>query len=298
MLGATAKVGQEVLAEDGMDLIATFMDQAKRRGGSVVLPEAHDPRIVQAARWLDDNGIARPILLGRRDRVEAAARAADVSLDAIELINPVESDRLVAFSDEYGRGRRLKAGIAQRMVRKPLFFGGMMVACGDAETMVAGVTNATATVIQAGVLTVGYAAGIETISSFFLMVVPSFDGRQDVPFVFADCAVNVDPTVEQLADIALASHASAARLLHDTARVAMLSFSTCGSASHADVAKVTEALTLAQRKDPTAIIDGEFQLDAALLSAVAQRKIKRDSPVARARQRLDLPRPELRQHCL
>jgi phosphate acetyltransferase len=129
-----------------MDLIDQFIEQAKRRSGSVVLPEAHDPRIVQAARRLVDNDIATPILLGKRDRVEVAAREADVSLDAIELIQPTESDRIEAFAREYSRNRRLKDGIARRMVRKSLFFGGMMVACGDADTMVAGVTNATATV--------------------------------------------------------------------------------------------------------------------------------------------------------
>lgn len=263
-----------------MDLIAQFIEQAKQRDSSVVLPEAHDPRIVRAARWLQDNDVARPILLGKLDRIKAAARQADVSLEAIEWIDPAESDRLEGFVEQYRKRRPVTVGIGMRVVRKPLLFAGMMVAGGDATTMVAGVANATATVIQAGVLTVGHAAGIETISSFFLMLMPSFDGQQDVPFIFADCAVNIEPSAEQLADIALAAHASAARLLGDTPRVAMLSFSTCGSAMHAAVEKTQKALALTQQKDPAVIIDGEFQLDTALISTVARRKVKRQSEVA------------------
>ena len=135
------------------------------------------------------------------------------------------------------------------MVRKPLFFGGMMVACGDADTMVAGVSNATATVIQAGVLTIGYAEGIQTASSFFLMLVPAAGEQPDGRCV---CRLRreCDPDAEALADIALASAQSAAKLLGDPPRVAMLSLSTCGSASHPHVEKVTAALALAKSREP------------------------------------------------
>lgn len=166
------------------------------------------------------------------------------------------------------------------MVKRPLYFAGMMVARGDAQTMVAGVASPTTLVIQAGVLTVGLAEGIETPSSFFLMVVPDFQGQPYRSLVFADCAVNVAPTPSQLADIAIASEKSARKLLDEEPRVAMLSFSTKGSASHARVDRVSEAVAIARQRTPQLKIDGEFQADAAIVPAVGSRKVKEPSPVA------------------
>lgn len=166
------------------------------------------------------------------------------------------------------------------MVAKPLFHGGMMVACGDAHAMVAGAASATATVIQAGTLTVGLAPGIGTVSSYFLMIVPDFCGEKDKPFVYADCAVNIDPSAEQLADIALASAQSAATLLPDTPRVALLSYSTHGSADGLSAEKVRAALRLVRSRRPDLLIDGELQADAAVVPRVAAKKVKEAADVA------------------
>ena len=263
-----------------MGIVDGFVDKAKAMSRSVVLPEGGDERIAAAARSIKDDGIADPILLGSIEEVEAAAEQVGVSLDGIQVIDPKTSDKLEAYTDAYAEARQMKPAVAKRMVRRALFYGGMMVARGDADTMVAGIANATATVIQAGALTVGYAPGIETASSFFLMVVPDFQGEQDKPFIYADCAVNVQPTPAQLADIALASHASGEKLLGEPARTAMLSFSTKASAAHDDIDKVTEALKIVKARAGDLKIDGEFQADSAIIAKVAAKKVKEPSEVA------------------
>ena len=205
-----------------MSIVSSFIENAKAMNRSVVLPEGNDERIIAAARQITDQGIADVIVLGKPDDIDEAAKKAGVTLDGITIINPAESDTFEQYAEQYAKTRDLNIKIARRMVKRPLFFGGMMVATGDADTMVAGVANATATVIQSGALTIGYAQGIETASSFFLMIVPEFQGQTNKPFIFADCAVNIAPTPSELADIAIASEASGAKLLGEKASVAML----------------------------------------------------------------------------
>ncbi len=263
------------------DIVQQCLEKVKGRGLIVVLPEGRDPRIVQAACQIQEQDIAKPIVLGKPEQIEAAAQEAGVSLAQITTLDPKQSTRLDAYVEEYLRGRDdISAGIARRMVTKSAFHGGMMVACGDADAMVAGAASATATVIQAGTLAIGLASGIETVSSYFLMIVPDFLGEGSREFIFADCAVNIDPTAEQLADIALTSAQSARGLLGVEPRVALLSYSTHGSAAGPSAEKVIKALDIVRSRAPELAVDGELQADAAIVPRVAAKKVKDGSGVA------------------
>jgi len=265
-----------------LELIERFKRSARERGLRVVMPEGTDGRIVAAARLIADDGFAAPVVVGAADKVTAAAAEAGVSLDGIETVDPAEGDRLDGFASVYSGARagEISEKVARRLCKKRLMFGAMMLRQGEGDVMVAGADSTTANVIQSATLGVGLAEGISAPSSFFLMVLPEFEGERDKLFIFADCAVLVDPDARQLAAIAVASARSAAALLEEEPRLAMISFSTMGSADHELVDKVKEATRLAREAlGDGVLLDGEMQADAAIAERVAKKKAP-ESPVA------------------
>lgn len=266
-----------------MDLIDRFKERAKKAPRVIVLPEGDEERILKAAEISAREGIAHPILLGEEATISKRASDLDVDLAGARVLNPQTSpdlERYAAFYCKIRKGKRVNERIAKRILRKNLYFGAMMVRMGDADGMVAGAVNLTASVIRASSLIIGLQGGISLPSSFFIMNVSGFAGGEDGALIFADAAVNPDPTPSQLADIAISSARTAKTLLSWEPRVAMLSFSTKGSAFHPLTKRVVEATEIAKKKDPRLLIDGELQADAALIPEVAKRKVKGKSAVA------------------
>lgn len=263
-----------------MDLVEQFKEKARQQPRRIVYPEGDDERMAAAAVACVKEGVAVPVLVGKEAKVAAAAQAAGVDLSGIEVIEPKSSGKLDAYAASYVSARdNVSESIAKRILGRPMLFGAMMVAAGDADSMVAGAANPTARVIEAGGLTIGYAEGISAPSSIFIMVVPECLGEKDKIFIFADPALSISPTAAELAEIAVTSGRTAQNLLGIEPKIALLSFSTKGSASHEDVDKVIEATKLAQEIAPDLSIDGELQADTAVSPRVAAKKAP-DSPVA------------------
>lgn len=245
-----------------MKLMRDVITRAQAGPRRIVYAEGADTRIIQAARQVLDAGIATPILIGTPAAI--AETAGDIPLAGISISGTQDAARLSSYVAAYAAERGVSEAIAAKLVRKPLCFGGMMVARGDADGMVAGVAHATGSVIQSASLTVGLRPEFGTASSFFIMLVPETATAPERTMVFADCAVNVQPTAAQLAAIGVNAGRHARDLVGLQPKIAFLSFATLGSATHADTVKVAEATAIARKLDPSLDIDGELQADAAL----------------------------------
>jgi phosphate acetyltransferase len=267
-----------------MDLIAQIKQNARRQPQTIVLPESYDDRMLLAADQITSEGLARIVLLGDPEALRGRAAAIGADLGGVTLLAPAASPRLQDYVDELVALRKHKglaadAACKHLLAFDQLYFAAMMVRKGDADGAVAGAFNSTGDVLRAALQVVGTADGIRTVSSVMLMVTPNQTLGENGTLLFADCVVNPRPDAQALAEIAVTTARSCRSLLGVEARVALLSFSTMGSASHEEVDRVRQALDIARRLAPDVLIDGEMQLDAAIVPHVAGQKAP-DSPVA------------------
>ena len=255
------------------EFLTRIRERVRGSGQRIVLSEADDERVVEAAVALRDNGLAEPIMVGTKKSM--AARRMDV----IDPAHDPRTERFVETLFTLRKHKGLSYDDAHRTVLDPLYFAALMVRDGEADGSVAGAVRTTADVLRAALWCVGTAPGIRSVSSAFYMVVPEFRGRGTEVLSFTDAGVIPDPDAEQLADIAEAASVARRRIVGDEPRVAFLSFSTHGSADSESVRKVREAARLFRTRRPEIPADGELQADAALIADVARRKAP-DSPLA------------------
>ncbi len=265
-----------------MSILERIRQRAAGNPQRIVLPEGNDPRTVVAAATCALSGVARITLLGDESVIRQTAEREQADLSGVQVIDHRRADdfeKMIALFHELRRAKGLMADEARTLVSDPLYYGNLMVRQGLADGSVAGATNTTSHTVRAALHCIGVRPGFKLVSSFFLMALRDSTFGANGALIFADCGVVIEPTAAELAEIAVTSADSCRALLGTEPRVAMLSFSTKGSAKHRLVDKVVEATRTAKARSPELVIDGEVQADAALLPVVADSKAP-GSPLA------------------
>ncbi|MCP4329637.1 MAG: phosphate acetyltransferase [Alphaproteobacteria bacterium] len=253
------------------DILAAARAAPKR----IVLAEGEDPRIAEGAVRAVQDGIAHPVLIGRPSVVGDRLSAIGANPADFEIVDPAAAPAVENYAAAYHALRRHKGvdiDAAREAVRNPLVFANLMVREGDADGSIGGAVATTSETVRAALQIIGRAPGVTTVSSFFLMILCEDHHPKKGVLVFADCGLIVEPTVEELAQIAISSAHSFDALVRQTPRVAMLSFSTGGSAQHDRVSRVVDATAIVKSTRPDLIVDGEIQFDAAFVHAVGAAK--------------------------
>jgi phosphate acetyltransferase len=259
----------------------TFIEEMKEKASvskkTIALPEATDIRVIEAALTIKKEGFANIVLIGDETEVTKIANENNLDISGIEIINPLTSKKYDEYVDAFYELRKLK-GIdynkAKEILKDPVYFGTMMVKQGDCDGLVSGAIHSTADTLRPALQILKTAPNTKLVSAFFLMVVPNCEYGENGTFVFSDCGLNPDPNADELSEIAISSAKSFEQLTGKDANVAMLSFSTYGSAKSDSTKKVIDATALVKEKAPEILVDGELQLDAAIIPEVAQSKAK------------------------
>ena len=256
-----------------------ILEEIRRRAAAdiqhIVLPEGDDPRTIEAAAMCARDQVAKITVIGNEEGIRSMAAESGANLNGVDILDHRRSNDFKKFAEIYHQLRRAKGVTleeAEQAVKDPLYFGNLLVREGKADGSVAGATNTTAQTVAAAIRCIGVRAGFNVVSSFFLMVVPDKKFGEKGAMIYADCGVVVDPDATVLAEIAIASADSCRALLNVEPRVAMLSFSTKGSAKHKMIDKVIEATKTVRVRMPDLAIDGELQADAALVPSVGDSK--------------------------
>ncbi len=268
--------------EMNMELMEKIWGLAQADRKRIVLPEGDEDRTVVAAQRIHELGLADVVLVGNLDKINKKAESLGVNLEGVEIQDPDTSSKLNEYITAFYEIRKSKGMTmekADKIVRDPLYFGTMMVKLNDADGMVSGAVHTTGDLLRPGLQIIKTAPGVSVVSSFFIMMVPGSQYGEEGMLLFSDCAVNPNPSADQLAAIAIATADTAKNLCKIDPRVAMLSFSTMGSADHEVVDKVRNATAKAKELRPDLLIDGEMQLDAAIVQKVAEQKAP-NSPVS------------------
>ena len=258
-----------------MEIMSKILALAKNNKKKIVLPEGIEERTIVAVEQIKKENIAEPILIGNKEDILNKSKELNVDISGVTIIDPETSDKLQTYIEAFYELRKNK-GItlskAEKIVRDPLYFATMMVKLDDADGMVSGAIHTTGDLLRPGLQVIKTAKGVSTVSSFFIINVPDSPYGDNGTLLFADCAVNPVPNEDQLVEIAIATAETSKNLCGSEPKVAMLSFSTMGSADHDVVTKVRNATAKAREMRPDIKIDGELQLDAAIVPKVANQK--------------------------
>ena len=265
-----------------MSFVETMKEKARQNIKTILLPESEDVRVIQAAADVEEEGFAKAVLIGNEEDVKQIALDNNIDVSKVTIINPLKSEKFGEYSNKFYELRKAKGMTpekAKEIMKEPIYFGTMMVKVGDADGIVSGACHPTAHTLRPALQILKTAPGTKLASAFFLMVTKCPEYGEDGVFIFADSGMNEYPDADGLSEIAISSAKSFKQLVGKEPRVAMLSYSTYGSASSPLTEKVIEATRILKEKAPDLLCDGELQLDAAIIPEVAERKAP-GSPIA------------------